>query len=642
MADLTQGERRHVQAHKAEKSRTGHLAALFYFLSFSASHFLLLELYTHQPWETMAAWPVFWNLVFYALWAAISWGMWGRLGWALAAQGILAAFLGLANAYVLRFRSAPIMPWDIFSFGTAAKVAGGFSYALAPREQAVAAAFALLLALELLWLGRRPYVLRGRYRLAAALGGALGMAALCLALWTPSFIYKMRFYDKLFTPTVMSYKDGSALAFLMQCQYALVLPPADYDREAAGQAFAAYSARAGEAARGLQPGEKPNIIVIMNEAFSDLRLLGEVDARQNPLAFFDSWKSRPESVSGWLHVSVLGGNTANTEFEFLTGASMAYLPPGSVAYQQYLRRPMPSLPRAMAAAGYETVAAHPYYRDGWERDRVYPLLGFDRFLAIEDFRPSKKVRNYVSDESFVDKVIDLHEESVEKHKPLFFFGVTMQNHSGYQHPDFANFRPQVLYEGEEGPLSNYLSLLYLSDKALERLVQYFEERQEKVVLVFFGDHQPAAYVSAPIWKAGGSRYFAQLQEEGADPLYQVPYCIWANYPLGEGDKEAHTSANYLGGEALARAGLPIWDAALYLEEVREALPWISSQREEPREGGVSAEVGPSEAATAEGLSSEGPPAEADGEGVLPANDLWQAYRAMQYYWLFDFAQEGSP
>ena len=50
-------------------------------------------------------------------------------------------------------------------------------------------------------------------------------------------------------------------------------------------------------------------------------------------------------------------------FEFLTGNSMAFLPQGSIPYQQYITKELPALPAYLASLGYETVATHPYYAD---------------------------------------------------------------------------------------------------------------------------------------------------------------------------------------------------------------------------------------------------------------------------------------
>ena len=124
----------------------------------------------------------------------------------------------------------------------------------------------------------------------------------------------------------------------------------------------------------------------MDEAFSDPAVLGEVDANMDYMPFVHSLQNGAENaITGKLHVSVKGGNTANTEFEFLTGNTMAFLPQGSVAYQQYIHEETQSLASYLKSLGYTTRAAHPYKASGWDRETVYPLLGFERADFIDSF-----------------------------------------------------------------------------------------------------------------------------------------------------------------------------------------------------------------------------------------------------------------
>ena len=107
-----------------------------------------------------------------------------------------------------------------------------------------------------------------------------------------------------------------------------------------------------------QDSENPNIIVIMNEAFSDLSVLGDFPVNMDYMPFFRSLTEN--TVRGNLFVSVKGGNTANTEFEFLTGDTMAFLPQGSIAYQQYIHEAKPTLTSWLESMGYATAALHPF------------------------------------------------------------------------------------------------------------------------------------------------------------------------------------------------------------------------------------------------------------------------------------------
>ena len=127
----------------------------------------------------------------------------------------------------------------------------------------------------------------------------------------------------------------------MELKYISVDKPANYSESAVEEILKPYT----EEDQNTAPERRPNIIVIMNEAFSDPAVLGSFETNEDYMPYVHSILNGAveNTISGYLNVSVLGGNTANTEFEFLTGNTMAFLPQGSVAYQQYLKRQMPSL-----------------------------------------------------------------------------------------------------------------------------------------------------------------------------------------------------------------------------------------------------------------------------------------------------------
>lgn len=166
----------------------------------------------------------------------------------------------------------------------------------------------------------------------------------------------------------------------------------------------------------------------MDEAFSDLSVWGDFETSEEVMPFFKQLQQ--EAVGGEVYVSVKGGNTANTEFEFLTGNSMAFLPTGSIPYQQYIKSETPSLASYLKSLGYTTTAIHPYNRSGWDRDTVYEYFGFDQFLDKDSFTDPYRLRGYISDKSAFDKIIEQYEIG-KNQGSQFIFEVTMQNHGGY-------------------------------------------------------------------------------------------------------------------------------------------------------------------------------------------------------------------
>lgn len=516
------------------------------------------------------------NIVLFELIMALLLFLFGKLKTALRCQTILFMIIGLANYYVLEFRSAPIMPWDILSIGTAASVANNFKYTLSKETVFVLIGFVILILLE----SKATLELKKDWRIRT--GGVLASFALLWGftamLHQDSTVARFKLYDKLFTPTVMSKRDGTAVAFLMELKYIVVEKPDGYNKEDAAALLASYDTNDTESAT-----HTPNIIVIMNEAFSDLSVLGDFETNEDYMPFLHSLmqEGTPNTISGHLNVSVLGGNTANTEFEFLTGNTMAFLPQGSVAYQQYVKSNDYSIATYLKSKGYDTIAMHPYNASGWDRDKVYPLLGFDTFYSLKDWVNPVKIRKYVSDQSCYDKIIELYEQK-DANTPFFLFNVTMQNHSSYSE-EYDNFHPDITVEGTSSKiLPNYLSLIKLSDQALENLIEYFSQADEDTIIVFFGDHQPSNSVAAPVWKING-RSGDSLTEEEEALRYKVPFIIWANYDI-EAASNVETSANYLGSHVLRAAGLPLYDYRNYLSQLEGQYPVLTAIRAENAQG----------------------------------------------------------
>lgn len=537
--------------------------------------FYLMEFYTHNPFETMLPGIQCLNIIFFELVMALGLFIFKKGRIALWVEAVIFAIVGLVNYFVLDFRSAPVMPWDILSVKTAASVADNYNYRLDKQAAIVLALFALVLLISSYCDISVTFI---KLRVSGTLISFILLTVFVNYTQSNDCLYRFRLYDKLFTPTTMTYKDGTVVAFCMQLQYLFVEKPEGYSKERAEEILQEGLSQPYSDIESFQTAleakNTPNIIVIMNEAFSDLNILGEFSSSEDYIPFVRSLLEGAENTqSGYLGVSVLGGNTANTEFEFLTGGTMAFLPQGSIPYQQYINGEMPSLASYLKELGYSTIALHPYGATGWHRHQVYPWLGFDSFLSLEDFTSPKQIRKYVSDESDYEKIIQLFEEK-EAGKPLFLFNVTMQNHSSYTDA-YTDFTPDVKVEGSDSfALSQYLSLLKVSDREIEKLIGYFQDQSERTLIVFFGDHQPTDSVVRDIWRLNDKSDQALSRKEQC-LRYQVPFFIWANYDIEE-IIGMNTSPNYLGSLTLKAAGLPLSPLHEFLDGLRQDYPVLSS------------------------------------------------------------------
>lgn len=538
--------------------------------------FYLLEFYQHNPFQEVRTEAQLFNILLLEL---IAWALFflaGRAVLALRIELVAVMIFGLVNHYVMEFRSTPFVPWDILSVNTAASVAGNYDFTPSGRVILVSILFlALIFSVRFLRF-------QSEWKLyARMISAALVVLVLCVfvnALQNDDFKTKHYLYPFLFTPAYMTQVNGMLVTFAMNLEYIAVDRPADYHAEDAKETLETYESS--EAADHTE--DLPNIIVIMDEAFSDLSVAGDFETNEDYMPFVHSLEQgNDNTVTGYLNVSVCGGNTANTEFEFLTGNTMAFLPAGSIPYQQYIKSETPSLAEYLSGLGYETYGMHPYNASGWDRDRVYPLLGFENTRFFDDFTDKTFLRKYVSDDCDFKNIIQTYEQKEEGH-PAFIFNVTMQNHGSYTDA-YNNFTPDVTVTGADSfVLEQYLSLIKRTDQALENLIDYFAGQKEKTIIVFFGDHQPADSVAAPVLALNG-KDVNSLNSEDQRLRYQVPYVIWANYDIEEGTGE-DTSANYLAARVLQTAGVPTSAYQNYLLDLEKDYPVISAVRVEKADG----------------------------------------------------------
>ena len=569
----------------------GKKLSLAFFIVCPIVSFYLLELFIHNPFADIHFGLQLFSWLLYLLFYGVCFFLIGHLSGACALATFLVMAVGLLNYFVLAFRGSPILPWDIYSIGTAVSVADNQSFTLTPRARILCVCVLVLILLSRRCRLRLPF---GGTRVVAAAAGVFSMAALILYLQTDNAKNTLGIYREAFTQGYAYNQNGFVVSYLMNTRYLTIDKPKGYnDEELADEITDVLSEDAipvsgdssgdgsgGSAADSAAKGETdggenslPNIIVIMNEAFSDLSVVNDFDTNKEYMPFFNSLTE--DAVCGTAYVSIIGGNTSNSEFEFLTGDTMAFLPVGSTPYQQYIDSDLPSFVDILNEQGYHSIAMHPYYASGWDRKLVYDALGFDESYFIDDFAGAERLRTYVSDWGMYEKVIDLFENK-ENDEPLFLFGVTMQNHSGYS-KDYSNFNVDVHVTSGDGDYHNadsYLSLIAQSDRAYERLIQYFSQTEEDTIIVMFGDHQPTNLETGFFNDVLGIDP-SNLSLEETMLRYQTPFKIWANFDIEE-KQDVELSVNYLGTYLMELAGLSTSEYQKFLSSMAEVMPAITA------------------------------------------------------------------
>lgn len=476
---------------------------------------------------------------------------------------VLLLLIAGINYFVYLFRGNEFIFSDLKSIQTGLSVAGNYQFVLSNRAVYVILLTALYIALM--------------RKLHTSFQKRILITVFCISIAVFCCVYIGEKTENYVTETWEqkgSYRNGYLLNFVLSIRDCFIGEPEGYSKEAVAALEEQYSDGADHAAVSAdidEPQQKPTIIVVMSESYADLSVIGEYSTNREVAPFYDSLKKN--TIKGYALSSVFGAKTPNSEWEFMTGNSMAFLPSGSVVYQQYIDNAPTSIVSNLKNTGYTCVAMHPYYNTGWSRNTVYPNLGFDEMYFLNDFDQTKLLREYVTDQELYESIIDRYENRRKK-EDLFIMSISMQNHGGYTEK-YDNFDEQIRMLGVNYPdVNQYLSLVHESDAALEYLITYFENVDEPVEIVFFGDHQPS--LSSSFYPYLNGKGLSGLTEDELEALYTVPFFIWTNYESEESEVEI-TSLNFLSTMALEKAGIEMPAYNEYLSDMRKIVPAINAR-----------------------------------------------------------------
>lgn len=506
--------------------------------------------------------------------------------------------LALAHAYIVNFRSTPFIPMDFFSITTAANV--GSTYDYTPTDIIVTGALLFIFLTAFAIKLKAPKFRILTKILTRSFLGAFFTVIFVVFYFTDVFVnagIKPDFWNQ-----TRGYRNyGFVYNFVCNTRYLFMSPPDGYDHNEVPNLVQSLIDKDEDKPKP-DTSNSPNIICIMNESLADLSVLGDFQTNEDYMPFMRSLTEN--TVKGNLYVPVIGAGTSNTEFEFLTGHSTAFLPSGSNAYMLYIKNPIATMVSTLENQGYSSLAYHPYIASGWNRPNVYNYMGFNSFKALENIfdislmeeyknnnsKPNylqqlideqypdfsnMLLRQYVSD-SYDYKLLIEDFENRDKSVPYYAFNVTMQNHGGYT-TQADNFTETIYLTSttKNYPKTNkYLSLVKESDKAFQELITYFQNIQEPTVICMFGDHQPSIEQNF-IAETLGVSNLSNLTIEQEQKRHITPFFIWANYDIEEKYIEK-LSVNYLSSYVLDIAGVQMTDYNKYLLQLSKTLPVIDT------------------------------------------------------------------
>lgn len=540
------------------------LAALCFSLFIIVENYVMLQVSQGYPWHGMKLVAMEMNLYIILAMFLVIYCITNSFKAGIIGVTWISVAFGLTNYYLCVFRGTGFLAVDLVNVETAVNVAGGYSYALDFYNY-----FHIIIAIAITFvtLKLKRNTLTPKWWRIIPVMMCVVILGRCYYAYFVTKEFNKTFKVKYYKPQETFAKIGMYTTFARSIKDLVVEAPEGYSVSKVEELTKKYPGTK----QSTKTQDAPNIIMIMDEAFTDFVSFSDIDINKDNTPFYRSMKEN--TIKGQLYVSIFGGGTVATEFEALTTNSMGFIPNAITVYTTYINGPMTSLADNLKAQGYGGISAmHPYRANGYKRNKVYPYFGFEKFITEPDFAAdTKRVGRYISDEADFDKIISEYENyKKSSDNPFFLFNVTMQNHSPFTNGNVTGDY-KLEYNLDIPQANEYMNMIKHTDNAIKKLVEYFEKQDEKTIILFFGDHQPK--LEDEFYEAVNST--SRLSEANKNlEMRNTQYFLWANYDIEE-DDNLDISANYLSSLLLDTAGLGKTGYQQMASQIRKQVPILT-------------------------------------------------------------------
>lgn len=429
-------------------------------------------------------------------------------------------FLGTINGCVLLKRVTP------FSYTDLKLVNDLFTMQSNYFSQGEAIAVIVLVAAVIAFIGilwkKGPKYTGKQHRVASIL--AVGAFALFIPMVTQAAVSN-NILASYFENIAQGYKDyGFVYSFSASVVDRGMKAPDNYSDKTVQAALDKVTVPATDASV-----EKPNIICVLLESFVDPNEVNFLECSENPVPNFENLAANYSS--GYLTVPVVGAGTANTEFEVLTGMGMRYFGLGEYPYKTILKtNSCESIADDLKNLGYGTAVVHNNGGNFYSRANAFSQMGFDNFTSKEmmDITEYTPLGTWPTDDILVNEVAKALDATPQQD---FIYTITVQGHGAYP-TDKVIENPEISVNGADSEEANneweyYVNEIHEVDKFIANLTTMLSQRDEKTVVVFFGDHLPTMGLEDSDMKSGS--------------IFKTRYVTWNNFGMEKIDRDITSS-----------------------------------------------------------------------------------------------------
>ncbi len=475
---------------------------------------------------------------------------------------ILVTIWSALNYYIIKYHGSPLLFTEFASFKTAMKVIDGYNFTWEAETTEIILlgiiCFVIIIVFRLLS-SKNSFGNSDSIAISSivALGTITGLLWLCLFKWevpkprnTISWSWKTSVVEYGYLPLIVEDIDHSKNYLHKPEQYDL------------NDIVMLANSGVGQA-----PSEYPDIILIINESFYDL---SEYMVLDTDVDYLKSFYGIEGAVYGIAAIPNVGGGTNNTEYEVLTGNSMALLARNAPFNYVNMNNDDGNAARYLRSLGYSTAALHCEPGSNYSRNKGYPAMGFENvIMGNENFLCRRYGNRQNLDEDNYTDMIRIGESLGQN--PRFLYLLTFQNHGGWEANDesFDTVHVKKDFDDLTDDLNEYLTSIQMAADAFRGLIEYYTDSTRPTIICMLGDHAPSFITSLPP-KSEFSEDEIKIYERS------VPYVIWANFQMELPEETAFTSAVDIMPMIYKGAGLPMSTYQDYILQLHEKLPLRTS------------------------------------------------------------------
>ena len=436
--------------------------------------------------------------------------------------------LTITNNVLMTFRGSPLTANDFSMIETGLSILDNY-VTKSQIFMAIAGFIILLLTLGLLWW----FLPKKKAKINYLISFTLIVLSFIAYKYGTIYAFNNKIISSTFWDLAYAYQDyGFTYCFTNTVINNGISKPDNYSKSTIddilinleNESLAAFDSTS---SRLIAKDKYPNILFIQLESFMDPTIINGIEFDTDPIPNFRNLVDNYSS--GLLDVSTIGGGTANTEFEIMTGMNLDFFGAGEYPFNTILRtKTCESINYVLKELDYGTHALHNNSADFYYRNTVFANLGYDTFTSLEYIKNIERTPiGWAKDSILVSEIIDSLTSTSE---PDFIYTISVQGHGGYP-SDFELEDKHVsitsIKDGyNKSAIEYYTNQIYEMDQFVGQLIDAVNKLDEPTAIVFYGDHLPALGLNDNMLNLGS--------------LYTTQYAIWDNIGIDKEDLDIET------------------------------------------------------------------------------------------------------